>query len=50
VDRKEDLEWLQGLRVKADYLADHVDLEEASQAAEVAEQLVAELLGPEART
>jgi uncharacterized protein (UPF0332 family) len=36
----EDLSWLQGLRVKADYAEDQVELEEATQAARLAEQFV----------
>lgn len=45
LDEREDLSWLYGLRVKADYAAEHVDHDEASEAAEVARQLVQRLVG-----
>ena len=44
-----DVEWLRGLRVKADYLEDQVSLSEASEAFEVAGTLVDALLGEEGR-
>jgi len=47
LDECEDLSWLYGLRVKADYAEEYVDNEEASEAAEVARQLVQRLVGPE---
>ncbi len=43
-DGSDDLRWLYGLRVKADYFEDHVSLEEASQAFDVAKRLVGAVL------
>lgn len=40
----EALAWLRDLRIKADYLEDIVDLEEASEALEVARSLVGRTL------
>jgi uncharacterized protein (UPF0332 family) len=45
----EDLRWLYGLRVKADYQEDQISLEEASEAFDVAQKLVAVALGSVAR-
>lgn len=41
----EDLRWLYGLRLKADYFEDQVSLDEASQAFDVAQALVQAALG-----
>ena len=43
-DGSEELELLWGLRIKADYQEDQVALDEASQAFDIAEQLVNRLL------
>jgi hypothetical protein len=40
----EDLTWLQGLRVKADYQEDYVDYDEACSAVVAAEKIVSELV------
>jgi hypothetical protein len=45
LDGREDLSWLYGLRVKADYADEHVDNDEASEAADVARRLVQKLVG-----
>jgi len=47
LDEREDLSWLYGLRVKADYADEHVDDDEASEAADVARRLVGRLVGLE---
>jgi hypothetical protein len=47
LDEREALSWLYGLRVKADYAGEHVDNDEASEAAEVARRLVQRLVGLE---
>lgn len=39
-----DLDWLRGLRIKADYREDQIDLEEASEALDVATSLLDALL------
>ncbi|HVV81753.1 MAG TPA: HEPN domain-containing protein [Kofleriaceae bacterium] len=44
-DGSEDLAWLYGLRIKADYEEDHVDHDEASEALDVATRLVHTILG-----
>jgi uncharacterized protein (UPF0332 family) len=44
-EQRDWLEYLYGLRVKADYMEDQVDLEEASCAAERARRIVDALLG-----
>lgn len=43
-DGADDLRWLRDLRIKADYFQDQIELEEASQAFEVAQELVSMLL------
>ncbi|MGH7286080.1 MAG: hypothetical protein ACRELY_31550 [Polyangiaceae bacterium] len=43
--RAADLRYLYGMRVKADHSEDNVDFEEADVCANVAEELVAQLLG-----
>jgi hypothetical protein len=45
--QRNELTWLQGLRVKADYLEEDVDIEEASSAAECAKTFVTSILGGE---
>lgn len=47
-DTASDLDWLRGLRIKADYLEDNLNLEEASAAADVAARIL-DLLLPGAR-
>ena len=47
LQEREDLAWLYGLGVKADYAGEHVDHEEASAAAGIARQLVYRLVGLE---
>ncbi len=48
LDEREALAWLYGLRVKADYAGEHVDNDEASEAADVARRIVRRLVGLEA--
>ena len=43
-DLRDALDWLQGLRVKADYFQDQVEYDEASEAAVAAEKIVSHLL------
>lgn len=45
-DAREDLAFLYGLRIKADYWEDQVDLAEASEALNLASALTRKLLGP----
>lgn len=45
LDARDDLTWLYGLRIKADYLEDQVSHEEASLALEVAQRMVDSMLG-----
>lgn len=44
-DGRDELTLLYGLRIKADYLEDQVELEEASEAYEAAARMVTNLLG-----
>ena len=44
-DQAEDLGWLLQLRLKADYYEDHVEVDEASEAFEVARALVLRIVG-----